>query len=240
MLVVLEKQSSRSQPWNRIGSVAGRSYHQYCGLARALELVGERWALLVVRDLILGPKRFTDLRQGLPRIPSNILAARLKELEEVGIVRRRVLPRPATAVVYELTAYGLELEEIVLRFGRWGAKSLGDPHPEDMLTLDSLSLALMATFQPAAATGIRVSYELNVGPVTIHAQVADGKLDVGRGPLPEADLVIHAGPLFKRLIARELTPGEALASGTVRVEGDPALFDRFIELFRILPIPVAS
>jgi DNA-binding HxlR family transcriptional regulator len=220
--------------------VAARSYHQFCGFARALELVGERWALLVVRDLILGPKRFNELRQGLPRIPSNILAARLKELEQVGIVRRRVLPRPATGVVYELTPYGAELEDIVLRFGRWGAKSLGDPQPDDMLTVDSLTLALMATFDADAARGVQVSYELNVGPVTIHARVADGALDVRPGPLAGADLVIHAGPVFKRLIARELTPAEALSSGSVRIEGDVRDLERFVELFRILPIPVAS
>jgi len=220
--------------------VAGRSYHQFCGFARALELVGERWALLVVRDLVLGPKRFTELRQGLPRIPSNILATRLKELEQVGVVRRRVLPRPATGVVYELTPYGAELEDVVLLFGRWGAKSLGDPQPDDMLTVDSLRLALMATFEPAAAHSVNVSYELHVGPLTIHARIANGALDVGPGPLAGADLVIHAGPLFKRLIAAEMSPDEALASGSVRIEGKVQHFERFVELFRIPPIPVAS
>ncbi len=105
--------------------MAGRAYGQYCGLARAVELVGERWALLIVRDLLVGPKRFTDLRRGLPRIPTNILSARLKELERSGIVQRRVLPRPAAGVVYELTAYGGELEEVVLRLGRWGRNRSG-------------------------------------------------------------------------------------------------------------------
>ena len=215
-----------------------RWYDDACGTALALELVGERWALLVVRDLILGPKRFTDLRLGLPRIPSNILAARLKELEQVGIVRRRVLPRPATGVVYELTPYGAELEDVVLRFGRWGAKSLGDPQPDDTLTVDTLTLALRATFEPAAARGVQVSYELHVGPVTLHARIKDGRLEVGPGRLPGADLVIHAGPLFKRLIARELTPAEALESGSVHIEGDAKKFDRFVELFRIPPVPI--
>src|SRR5215207_6969550 len=99
--------------------MSNRTFGQYCGLARALELVGERWALLVVRDLVLGPKRFTDLRRGLPRIPTNVLSARLRELEEAGVVRRRVLPRPASSVVYELTEYGRELDEVVLPLGRW-------------------------------------------------------------------------------------------------------------------------
>ena len=96
-----------------------RAYGQYCGFARALELVGERWALLIVRDLLVGPRRFTDLRHGLPRIPTNVLAERLKELEEAGIVQRRVLPRPQSAVVYELTPYGANLEESVMALGRW-------------------------------------------------------------------------------------------------------------------------
>src|SRR5216683_7345222 len=109
--------------------MGGRSYGQFCGFSYALELVGERWALLVVRDLVLGPKRFTELRRGLPRIPTNILSARLRELEDSGIVRRRILPRPATGVVYELTEYGQDLEDIVLRLGLWGARSLRDPRP---------------------------------------------------------------------------------------------------------------
>src|SRR5438445_10441812 len=122
--------------------MGGRSYGQFCGFAHALELVGERWALLVVRDLVLGPKRFTELRRGLPRIPTNILSVRLKELEEAGIVRRRIRPRPATGVVYELTEYGQELEDIVLGLGLWGARSLGYPPPADIVSPDALILAI--------------------------------------------------------------------------------------------------
>src|ERR671936_950820 len=111
-----------------------RSYGQFCGLARAVEVVGERWALLIVRDLLVGPKRFTDLRRGLPRIPTNVLAERLRELEYAGVVRRRLLPRPAGSVVYELTPYGQELEEAVLPLGRWGARALGEPRPDEIVT----------------------------------------------------------------------------------------------------------
>jgi DNA-binding HxlR family transcriptional regulator len=215
-------------------SVPTRAYHQYCGIARAMELVGERWAMLVVRDLILGPKRFTELRQGLPRIPSNILSARLKELEESGIVRRRVLPRPASGVVYELTPYGADLEQALLLFGRWGARSLGDPQPEDVVTGDSLVLALRATFEPEAArTNGDVSYELSVGPVIVHAAVKAGALEAAEGTLANADLRIDAGPLLKYLMSGEVSPADALASGGVRIEGDPKLLDRFVELFRI-------
>src|SRR5437764_13219872 len=105
--------------------VAARTYGQFCGLARALELVGERWALLIVRDLLVGPRRFTDLRHGLPRIPTNVLSERLKELEHAGIVRPRMLPRPAASVVYELTEYGSQLDEVLMRFVLAGQQSLG-------------------------------------------------------------------------------------------------------------------
>src|SRR5580704_6846456 len=136
-----------------IASMANRTYGQYCGLARAAEMIGERWGLLIVRDLVVEPKRFTDLQRGLPGIPSNVLASRLKELEQAGVVRRRVLPRPSGSVVYELTEYGKELEEIVMAFGRWGAKSLGDPRPDETVTVDSMVMALRSTFRTAAATG---------------------------------------------------------------------------------------
>src|SRR3954467_14429661 len=108
-------------------------YGQYCGVARALELVGERWALLIVRDLLVGPKRYTDLRAGLPKIPTNVLATRLKELEQAGLVERRILPRPSGAIVYELTSYGAALEDVVLALGRWGARSLGELRPDEII-----------------------------------------------------------------------------------------------------------
>jgi DNA-binding HxlR family transcriptional regulator len=223
--------------------VSTRTYGQFCGLARALELVGERWAMLIVRDLVLGPKRFTDLRRGLPRIPTNILSARLKELEQTGVIRRRVLPRPAASVVYELTGYGRDLEDIVLRLGRWGARSLTEPGPEDIVTPDSIILALRATFVPEAAAGPPVRYELRLGDVVVHAKVRDGALETGSGPLPPTepprdgarDLVIETGPVFRALLAREITPAEAIATGQVRLTGDPALLDRFVELFSIPP-----
>jgi DNA-binding HxlR family transcriptional regulator len=215
--------------------MATRTFGQYCGLARALELVGERWALLVVRDLLLGPKRFTDLRRGLARIPTNVLASRLKELEEAGVVRRRLLPRPAAAVVYELTPYGQELEDVVLRLGRWGARALGEPRPEDALTEDSLVLALRATFRPEATRGLRASYELRAGDAVVHARVDDGALEAAGGPLAGADLVVETGPVLKALMAGEVSPDEAVESGAVRLAGDRALLTRFVEFFRLGP-----
>ena len=215
-----------------------RIYGQFCGLARAIEIVGERWGLLVVRDLVLGPKRFTDLQRGLPRIPTNVLSARLRELEEAGVVRRRVLPRPASGVVYELTEYGAELEDIILRLGLWGARSLREPGPEDIVTCDSMTLALKATFQPEAARDLHANYELRLGDVVVHARVHDGNLNAGDGALPDADLVIEAGPALRALLAGEMTPDEAIDSGSVHLTGNPELLRRFVGVFHIPPRPL--
>ncbi len=217
--------------------MAERTYGQFCGLARALDLVGERWALLIVRDLLVGPRRFTDLRRGLPKIPTNILTARLKELEQAGVLERRVLPRPAGSVVYALTPFGLDLEDVVLRLGSWGARTLGMPRPGEILTTDSMVMALRATFQPDAAAGVRAGYELRLGDVTVHAVVDDGRLAAAAGPLAGADLVIEAGPGIRALFAGEVGPREALAAGAAAVTGDVELFDTFATLFRIEPSP---
>ena len=215
-----------------------RAYGQYCGFSRALEVVGERWALLIARDLLVGPKRFTDLLRGLPGIPSNILTARLKELEGAGVVRRRVLPRPSKGVVYEMTAYGAELENVVVELGRWGAKTLGDPRPDETVTIDSLVTALRTTFHPEAARGMRAGFELRVGEIVLHALVDDGRVTVAEGALPAADLAIEAGPGIRALMAGELTPEHALEAGVVQIAaGDPALLTRFAEIFRIEPLP---
>jgi DNA-binding HxlR family transcriptional regulator len=219
--------------------MTSRTYGQFCGVAHATELVGERWALLVIRDLIPGPKRFTDLRNGLPRIPTNILSARLKELEGSGVIQRRLLPRPQGSVVYELTDYGRELEDVVLRLGLWGARSLGRPRPDDVVTADSLIMALRTTYVRGAAGGLHVGYELRVGDVVVHARIDDGALEVARGPLPDPDLVIETGAELRALLAREIGPGEAVAGGHVRLTGDPALLERFVEVFRIPPAPSA-
>jgi DNA-binding HxlR family transcriptional regulator len=217
--------------------VKPRAYGQYCGFARALEIVGERWALLVVRDLLVSPKRFTDLLRGLPGIPSNVLTARLKELEEAGVVRRRVLPRPARSVVYELTEHGLELEAVVFSLGRWGAKLLGDPRPDEVVTPDSLVTALRTTFRPGAARGLRAGYELRMGEITIHARIENDTVEVAQGALPGADLVIEAGPAIRALMSGEMSPAEAIAGGSVHLTGDPELLTRFSEIFRIDPLP---
>jgi len=215
------------------GRVPMRTYGQYCGFSRALEILGERWAFLVVRDLLIGPKRFSDLERGLPGIPTNILTSRLKELEEAGIVRRRAMPRPPGGVAYELTDQGKELEGPVIALGRWGAKRLGDPRPGEVVTNDSMASALMTTFRPEAAGRANVKYELHLGDVVVHAHVRGGSVTVGAGPIEAPDLVVDAGPQLRQVMAREISPEEALKKKLVRIQGDPKLFKRFTEFFQI-------
>ena len=210
-----------------------RSYGQYCGFARALELVGERWALLIVRDLLVGAKRFTEIQRGLPGIPTNILTARLNELEDSGLIRRRVLVRPAKGVAYELTEAGLALEDPVMALGRWGAQRLGEPRPDETVTEDSIAMALRTTFRPEAAGKTKATYLLRLGRVEVHARIRDGAVTVGRGPIVKPDLVIETGPALRLLMAHEVSPSEALKRRLVKTTGDPKLLDRFVQMFRI-------
>lgn len=213
--------------------MVSRGYGQYCGFARALELVGARWALLVIRDLLVGPKRFSELQRGLPRIPSNVLTSRLKELEEGGIVARRAQSLPAGGSVYELTPDGRDLEAAVIALGKWGAKRLGAPRPAEVMTPDSMAMALRSIFVADAAVDCDLSFELHIGEIVVNARVHDGAVDVGKGPLPQPDLIVEAGPQIRALFAGELTPAAALRSGAVRVRGKRALLGRFVALFRI-------
>jgi DNA-binding HxlR family transcriptional regulator len=216
----------------------GRGYGQICGLAHALELVGERWALLVVRDLILGPKRFTDLRRGLPRIPTNVLSARLKELERGGVVRRSLSPLPGGPVVYELTDYGRELEDVVVRLGLWGARMMGEPRPGDMLNGDSLRLALGAMFKPDRAAGPPVRYVLRVDDVVVNLSVGIGELEIGAGELADPDLELEtdAAGLHALLSGRQ-SPAAAVESGSIRIAGDQESLERFVGCFSLETIP---
>jgi DNA-binding HxlR family transcriptional regulator len=216
--------------------MARRSYGQICGLSRALEIVGERWALLIVRDLLAGPRRFTDLRQGLPRIPTNVLSARLKELEQAKVLQRRILPRPATAVVYELTDYGRELDDILMALGRWGAQSMTQPEPDDIYTAGSLMMAMRAAYQAPEHDAPKhdpVNYELRVTDVVLSLTVRDGELGVSDGPQTDPDLVIETEHGFAALLMGRMTPAEALESGAVRVVGDPELLTEFANTFKV-------
>lgn len=210
-----------------------RVYGQYCGFSRALELVGERWALLILRDLFVSPKRFSDLQRGLPGIPSNVLTARLKELEDSGIVQRRAMPRPPGGVAYELTDDGKGLEPAVVELSRWGARHLGEPRAHEIVTEDSMIMALRTTFRRDAARGVRATYELHFGDIVIHAIVKNSAVSVGKGAVENPDLIIEAGPGIRAVMAQEITADEAVKAKIVRLSGDRRLFLKFAEMFRI-------
>ena len=187
------------------------------------------------RNQRFGPQRFTDLRQGLAKIPSNVLTTRLKELEAADVVVRVILPRPETAVVYQLTPYGRQLEEIVIAMGRWGAQTLGEPGPEDVVTPNSLTMAMRTTFSAEAARGVNASFEMHSGDIVLHMVVDDGELTSAPGPLPGADLVIETGPAIRSLMAGEVTPAQAIKQGVVSVKGKRELLGVFAEVFHIGP-----
>ena len=208
-----------------------KTYGQYCGVARALELVGERWALLIVRDLLVGPKRYTDLRAGLPKIPTNVLATRLKELEQANLVVRRVQPRPSGAIVYELTQYGTDLEDVVLALGRWGARSLGELRPDEIITAGILVMALRSTFTPGKQ---KAKYELRFGETVIHAIVNADDLTVDVGPLDGA-VVIEAQAPIAPLLTGAVAGAEALKIKLVNTSGNAKDLDRFAASFHIGP-----
>ena len=211
--------------------MAARDYGQYCGVTRALELVGERWALLIVRDLLVGPRRYGELAAGLPRIPSNILATRLKELQADGIIRRA--PR-SRVIVYELTPYGRELEPVVLALGAWGFKAMGDPREEQIVTPDSMTMALRTAFQPQVAAELpATAYGARFGPADLLVRVDGPVLEVTRGE-GTVDLAFAAGPGIRRLISGELAPEQAIATGVVEVlSGSRELLRRFADTFHL-------
>ena len=207
--------------------VTNRSYGQYCGVARALDLVGERWALLVVRELVIGPKRFTDLRNGLPGIATNVLTHRLKQLERDGIVERRTLPPPAASTVYELTGYGRELVPILLALGRWGARSLGPRGDEQAIRSEWLAVAMQAFFRPEAAQGTSAVLRLRFADGMFGLRIDDGELEVTAGPPTHADLTLTTDPDSLLAFLR----GASVAPALLAPEGDRALLARLPEIF---------
>ncbi|HKG35149.1 MAG TPA: winged helix-turn-helix transcriptional regulator [Solirubrobacterales bacterium] len=211
-----------------------RRYDDACRFAHALDLVGERWALLVVRELLLGPKRFTDLRAGLPNASPNVLSQRLRELESAGVIRRRMLAPPAASRVYELTGWGRELEPVVTHLGRWGARA---PVPPDSTCIggDSIVLALRSLFDPEAAAGVKATCELRLGDDVYRVGVADGKLDLARGPAAEPEAVLRTDPdTFAAVLTGALKLTDAARSGAVEIDGPRRAVARLLELF---PMP---
>jgi DNA-binding HxlR family transcriptional regulator len=213
-----------------------RKFDQYCPMAHALSLIGERWSLLIVRDLIHGPKRYTDLANGLPGIGTNILAARLRDLEEHGVVRKRKLPPPAASTVYELTEYGAELREPLYALARWGARTLGPPTSDDELYPEWGMNGLPALFNAEEARGLTETYVLEVGDDVFTARIVDGSLEMAAGAAENPDLRAAMDmDTFFALAAGELDLREAKKQGLARVEGDTDAMNRCFRVFSISP-----
>lgn len=210
-----------------------RKYDDPCGIARGLDTVGERWALLVVRELVFGPKRFTDLHHGLPTASQNVLSQRLRELEESGVVRRRRLGPPAGTWVYELTAWGRDLEPVLFHLARWGSR--GPLASGNELSADALMFALKTSFAPEAAED--GTYEIRLGDDRFRAEITDGRLDLTRGTAerPDAVLDTDAGTLRSLVFGGRDLAG-AIEDGALKVEGDERAAARFVAIFP-RPIP---
>jgi DNA-binding HxlR family transcriptional regulator len=213
-----------------------RKFDQYCPMAHALSLVGERWSLLIVRELLQGPKRYTDLANGLPGIGTNILAARLRELEDCGVVHKRKLPPPAASTVYELTEYGFELREAMYALARWGARTLGPPKPDDELYPEWGMNGLPALFNAEEARGLTEAYVLQVDGDAFTARIVDGSLEVSMGAAEDVDLIVEVDmETFFALATGDLELRDAARRGTARVDGDPEALERCFRVFSLAP-----
>jgi DNA-binding HxlR family transcriptional regulator len=213
-----------------------KRFDQYCPIAHALSLIGERWALLIVRELLRGPKRYTDLAAGLPGIGTNVLATRLRELEGAGLVARRKLPPPAASTVYDLTEYGAGLEEVLHSVARWGARSLGLPRHDEDLPPEWGVNAFRALFYPERARGLTATWVIRVDDNAFTVRLDDGRLrtELGATAAPDADLAMDM-PTFYELASGDVPLAEPLGDGRVRLEGDADVAARFFEVFNFAP-----
>jgi DNA-binding HxlR family transcriptional regulator len=224
MMPAMSAKSDSSKP-------AGKRYEQYCAVARSLDVLGERWTLLVVRDLLMGPRRYTDLREAMPGIATDLLTARLRTLEDAGYVQRRKLPRPAPATVYELTPSGRRIGFVVLELARLGIEHLGPPSADDDIDTDALVLSLRASYKPMDGDDDG-SYQLEVEGEPFSVTVSAGWVETARGQADEPRCTIAAGA---RALAQLLSGGtdadEALASGELELSGPRRELDRFLQTF---------
>lgn len=214
-----------------------RSYGDPCGIARALDVVGERWALLVVRELVLGPKRFTDLRAHLPGIATDVLSQRLRQLERAGVLRPIALPAPASGRAYELTPRGRDLEPVLHALGRWGSQEGFEGVTHDM-SVDAFAVALSTVFDAGRADGLDVTLALVFDGDPLVAEVHDDALTIRRGRAEQPAARIESSVAALREVlwrGRSLTDAEA--EGSVSVGGLRSVVRRFVKLF---PPPVPA
>ena len=209
-----------------------KSYNQYCGLAYALDIIGERWTLLIIRELIAGPRRFTDLMAGLPGISTNLLSERLKRLEQQGILSRHTLPPPAGSTVYELTSLGQALEKTLLELGKWGSQFVPQSaEGATLLNVGSYALTLRTFFRPEQAQGVNETYELRIDHEVLQVQIKEGEIHVHQGETRTADAIFQTDmPTYLGLLQRQIQPDEAVSKGLIRIEGDPGALSRFLNV----------
>ena len=222
----LEKVTNRSES-------RSRRYHDACGAAHGLDLVGERWALLVIRELMMGPRRFSDLRKDLCGLSANVLTQRLEGLEASGVVRRRKLPPPASVQVYELTDWGYEIEPVFMVLGRWAARS-----PQHDPTLPISAVSIMQSFKTmfdagrAQGAAMRLGFALDEDRMVV--SVADGVIDALRGEVEGCDVVVRAAPpIVAAAVYGKVPPAALEGEGAMSIEGDRAIFARFIDFFHL-------
>jgi DNA-binding HxlR family transcriptional regulator len=213
-------------------SMKTRSYNQHCGLAYALDKVGERWTLLIIRELIAGPRRFSDLLEGLPGISTNLLSERLKELEQQGMLRRRRLAPPAASSVYELTAVGRALEQALLELGRWGSQFVpASREGATLLGASSYALTLKTFFRRERARGLNETYELHIDNEVLQVHIQDGEIEVRQGEALNAAMVLHTDmATYLGLLSGEIQPEEASERTLMRIEGDGEALRRFLSV----------
>jgi DNA-binding HxlR family transcriptional regulator len=215
--------------------ITKRRYGDACGAAHALDLLGERWALLVIRELMLGPKRFGDLRADLPGISANVLTQRLEGLEAAGVLVRRKLPPPASAQVYELTPWGYEAEPIFQTLGRWAARS---PAHDPTLPLSAVSLFLSfrTMLDPSRAQGLKARVGFRIGAETFLVRIENDEVEVGRAEIDAADAIISgAAPIIAAAVYGGMPLDQLEAQGVLEIFGERAVAERFVTLFVLPP-----
>ncbi|MFI8287509.1 winged helix-turn-helix transcriptional regulator [Streptomyces sp. NPDC085614] len=215
-----------------------RTYNQYCATARTLDLVGERWTLLLIRELLTGPKRYGDLQTSLRGLGTGLLAARLKHLEREGLVHKITLPPPARTPAYALTEAGQELGPAVLSLARWGMKwAMGERRETETFHPGWAVLGLRACFEAKAAAGLRAVYEFRVGDEVFHARIDDGTIEALHGPAQHPDATVAMSEeVFLGVTGQGQTLAEAIAAGAATASGDTEALRRLNGLFR-LPSP---
>jgi len=214
--------------------MATRKYNQFCAAAKALDVLGERWTLLLIRELLVGPKRYTDLLNALPGMGTNLLADRLKALESAGVIGQTELPPPAASQVYELTERGRDLEAVIVELARWGLPLLGERQPDETWRPEWSILAMQATFRPDETVGVEEEYAFVVEGEAFHARVEGGSVSTGLGAGRDPAMILRAdADTFLAVANGSMSIEEAVATGRYEIEGDAAALERCARIFSL-------